>query len=67
MSSYGELWVGSALVGGLQDGVGNELLAMFRDDMMNRDFLPDPPGQKSRGREVLAGLRIPVMRILARS
>lgn len=34
MSSYGSLRVGSLVVSKLRNGVGNELLAVFRDDML---------------------------------
>jgi hypothetical protein len=39
MSSYGDLWVGPVLVSSLRNGVGNELMAVFRDDMMHREWI----------------------------
>lgn len=40
MSSYGSLRVGPLLVSSLRNGVGNELLAVFRDDMLSVKRVP---------------------------
>lgn len=40
MSSEGRLWVGPVLVNDLLNGVGDELMAVFRDDMMESAIIP---------------------------
>jgi len=62
MSTEGRLWVGPILVNSLLHGVGDELLSVFRDDMMESVIIPEDAGYfkgvkfRAPGRHIAARL-----------